>query len=103
MVLEQITCLNEYFLRISAKIIILFVILLACSRLVLNCLTIQFSIIAKPFLWDCRKTQVLPNMYGFRAKIIPKYKTTRIISKKEFFMRKWILTPLSLLVLISCL
>ena len=40
------------------------------------------------FLWDCRKKQILPNMYGFRAKIIPKYTTGRIISNKEFFMKK---------------
>ena len=32
------------------------------------------------FLWDCRKKQILPNMYGFRAKIIPKHKTGRLIS-----------------------
>lgn len=76
MVLEQIKI--GYFLRISAKIIILFVVLQVLQNL---------------FLWDCRKKQILPNMYGFRAKIIFKYTTGRIISNKEFFMRKWMLTP----------
>ena len=52
-----------------------------------------FIIIGKLYLWDCRSKQILPNIYGFRAKIIGKYETEEKISKKEFFKRKWILTP----------
>jgi len=91
-------------MRISAEIIILFVILLACSRIVLLNYSVQYYC-KTFFLWDCRKKQILPNMYGFRANIIPKYKTGRKIRlrTKEFFMRKRILTPVSLLVLNSCL
>ena len=52
-----------------------------------------FIIIGKLYLWDCRSKQILPNIYGFRAKIIAKYETEEKISNKEFFIRKWILTP----------
>ena len=34
-----------------------------------------FIIIGKLYLWDCRSKQILPNIYGFRAKIIAKYET----------------------------
>ena len=51
-----------------------------------------FIIIGKLYLWDCRSKQILPNIYGFRAKIIAKYETEEKISNKEFFKRKWILT-----------
>ena len=52
-----------------------------------------FIIIGKLYLWDCRSKQILPNIYGFRAKIIAKYETEEKISNKEFFKRKWILSP----------
>ena len=52
-----------------------------------------FIIIGKLYLWDCRSKQILPNIYGFRAKIIAKYEREKKISNKEFFKRKWILTP----------
>jgi len=34
-------------------------------------------IIGKLYLWDCRGKQILPNIYGFRAKIIAKYETEK--------------------------
>ena len=52
-----------------------------------------FIIIGKLYLWDCGSKQILPNIYGFRAKIIAKYETEEKISNKEFFKRKWILSP----------
>ena len=52
-----------------------------------------FIIIGKLYLWDCRSKQNLPNIYGFRAKIVAKYETEEKISNKEFFKTKWILTP----------
>ena len=52
-----------------------------------------FIIIGKLYLWDYRSKQILPNIYGFRAKIIAKYETEEKIINKEFFKRKWILTP----------
>ena len=63
---------------------------LACPLLqLLN----YFIIVGKLYLWDCRSKQILSNIYGFRAKIIAKYETEENISNKEFFKRKWILTP----------
>ena len=52
-----------------------------------------FMIIGKLYLWNCRSKQILPNIHGFTAKIIAKYETEEKISNKEFFKRKWILTP----------
>ena len=34
-----------------------------------------FIIIGKHYFWDCRSKQILPNIHGFRAKIITKYET----------------------------
>ena len=33
-------------------------------------------------LWDCRSKQILPNIYGFMAKIVAKYETEEKISIK---------------------
>ena len=52
-----------------------------------------FMIIGELYLWDCRGKQILPNNYGFSSKIVAKYETEEKISNKEFFKRKWILTP----------
>ena len=46
-----------------------------------------FIIIGKLFLWNCRNKQILPNINGFRAKIVTKYETEKIISKKDFFTK----------------
>jgi len=47
-----------------------------------------FKIIGKLYLWDCKSKQNLPNIYGFRAKIVAKYETEEKISNKEFFKLK---------------
>ena len=48
-----------------------------------------FIIIGKLYLWDCTGIkQILPNIYGLRAKIIAKYETEKKISNKEFFKEK---------------
>ena len=52
-----------------------------------------FIIIGKLFLWNCRNKQILPNIHGFRAKIVAKYETEKIISRKDFFTKKWTLSP----------
>ena len=51
-----------------------------------------FILIGKLYLWDCGSKQILPNIYGFRVEIIAKYEAKKI-SNKDFFKRKWILTP----------
>ena len=55
-------------------------------------------IIGKLYLWDCR-SQILPNIYGFKKKIAVKYETEKYISlhskkTKDFFEAKWIVSPL---------
>ena len=41
-----------------------------------------FIIIGKLCLWNCSSKQILPNIYGFRAKIIAKYETELRKKKK---------------------
>ena len=31
----------------------------------------------KLYLWECRSKQILPNIYGFRAKVVAKYDTEK--------------------------
>ena len=55
--------------------------------------------IGKLYLWDCRRSQILPNIYGFKKKIAIKYETEKYISlhskkTKDFFEAKWIVSPL---------
>ena len=54
--------------------------------------------IGKLYLWDCRRSQILPNIYGFKKKIAVKYETEKYISlhskkTKDFFEVKWIVSP----------
>jgi len=42
-----------------------------------------FLLIAKIYLWDCRRNQTLPTIYGFRTKIEVKYETEAYIAQKS--------------------
>ena len=44
-----------------------------------------FIIIGKLYLWDCRSKQILPNIYGFRAKIIAKYEIEEFVNSSPEF------------------
>ena len=44
-----------------------------------------FIIIGKLYLWDCRNKQILPNIYGFRAKIIAKYEIEEFVNSSPEF------------------
>jgi len=52
-----------------------------------------FLLIAKIYLWDCRRNQTFPTIYGFKAKIELKYETEAYIARKsnkiEFIQFKW--------------
>ena len=52
-----------------------------------------FLLIAKIYLWDCRRNQTLPNIVGFKAKIELKYETEAYIARKgnniKFLQSKW--------------
>jgi len=50
-------------------------------------------LIAKIYLWDCRRNQTHPNINGFNANILIKYESEnyigRINKKIEFLRAKW--------------
>ena len=52
-----------------------------------------FLLIAKIYLWDCRRNQSFSNIYGFKAKIKVKYETEAYIARKSnkigFLQLKW--------------
>ena len=52
-----------------------------------------FLLIAKIYLWDCRRNQSFPNIVGFKAKIELKYETEAYIARKgnkiKFLQSKW--------------
>ena len=55
--------------------------------------------IGKLYLWDCRRSQILSNIYRFKKKIALKYETEKDISlhskkAKDLFEAKWIVSPL---------
>ena len=62
----------------------------------LHLLLNYFIIIGKLFLWNYKNNQILPNIHGFRAKIVAKYATEKIISRRDFFRKKWTLSPIFL-------
>jgi len=42
-----------------------------------------FLLIAKIYLWDCRRNQTFPSIYGFKAKIEVKHGTEAYITQKS--------------------
>ena len=52
-----------------------------------------FLVVARTYLWDCRRNQIRPNINGFKAKILIKYETEsyigRVNKKMEFLKEKW--------------
>ena len=58
-------------------------------------------LIAKVYLWDCRRSKTLPNIIGLKLKVKNKYETEKYICIKnntiEKFTRKWALTSGSVL------
>jgi len=53
-----------------------------------------FIVIGKLFLWDCRRSQTLSTIQGLQSKLKIKYETEKNINKKNFFEKKWVLTPI---------
>ena len=58
-------------------------------------------LIAKVYLWDCRRSETLPNITGLKLKVKNKYETEKYICIKnntiEKFTSKWALTSGSVL------
>ena len=75
-------------IHLALKDIIVGVITRPCPSL-LN----YYLLIAKIYLWDCRRNQTLPNIVGFKAKIELKYETEAYIARKsnniKFLQSKW--------------
>ena len=59
-------------------------------------LLIYLLLIAKIYLWDCRRSEMLPNIAGFKLKVKNKYEAEKYVciknNTKEKFTRKWALT-----------
>jgi len=53
-----------------------------------------FIVIGKLFLWDSRRSQTLPKIQGLQSKLKIKYETEKNINKKNYFEKKWVLTPI---------
>ena len=49
-------------------------------------------LIPKIYLWDCTRTQILPNITGFKLKLKNKYQTEKYVcTKNNKFNKKWII------------
>ena len=52
-----------------------------------------FLLIAKLYLWDCRRSQILPSLAGFKMKIKIKFETEKYICTRnktlDKFIKKW--------------
>ena len=79
--------LSKKFVHLTLKDVIVGIIIIKCP--LLNYLLL----IAKTYLWDCRRTQILPNITGFKLKVKNKYETEKYICTKnntlDKFNKKW--------------
>ena len=52
-------------------------------------------LIAKIYLWDCRRAQILPNITGFKLKVKNKFETEKYVCMKNNtlgkFNKKWLI------------
>ena len=52
-------------------------------------------LIAKIYLWDCKRTQILPNITGFKSKVKNTYETEKYVCTKnntlDKFNKKWLI------------
>jgi len=68
--------LSKEFVHLTFKDVIVVIIIRKCP--LLNYLLL----VAKMYLWDCRRTQILPNITGFKLKVKNKYETEICLYKK---------------------
>ena len=64
--------------------------------IIIKCPLLNYLLlIAKIYLWNCRRTQILPNITGFKLKVKSKYETEKYVSTKnntlDKFYKKWII------------
>ena len=69
----------------------------------LNLLNNYFVIVGKLFLWDCRRSQINPEITGFKNKIVLKCETERKIKNmKDYFKKKWVLNTNFISLFVCC-
>ena len=64
-------------MNLTLKDLIVHIIITKCP--LLNYLLL----IAKIYLWDCRRTEILPNITGFKLKVRNKYETEKYVCTKN--------------------
>ena len=81
--------LSKEFVHLTLKDVIVGIIITKCP--LLNYLLL----IAKIYLWDCRRTQILPNITGFKLKVKNKFETEKYVCMKnntlDKFNKKWLI------------
>ena len=79
--------LSQEFVHLSLQDVLIGIITSECS--LLN----YFLLIAKLYIWDCRRSQILPSLAGFKIKIKTNFETEKYvcIKNKTFdqFRKKW--------------
>ena len=71
--------LSKEFVHLTLKDVIVGVIITKCPSL--NYLLL----IAKIYLWECRRTQILPNITGFKLKVKNKFETEKCVYEEQYF------------------
>ena len=69
--------LSKEFVHLSLQDVLIGIITLECS--LLN----YFLLIAKLYIWDCRRSQILPSLAGFKIKIKIKFEMEKYICTKN--------------------
>ena len=81
--------LSKEFVHLILKDVIVGIINTKCP--LLNYLLL----IVKIYLWDCRRTQILPNITGFKLKVKNKFETEKYVCTKnnsvDKFNKKWLI------------
>ena len=79
--------LSKEFVHLSLRDVLIGIISSDCP--LLN----YFLLIAKLYLWDCRRSQILPSLAGFKMKMKIKFETEKYICTKnktlDKFVKKW--------------
>ena len=79
--------LSKEFVHLSLQDVTIGIITSECPLLNYLLLT------AKLYIWDCRRSQILPSLAGFKIKIKIKFKTEKYICTKnktlDQFSKKW--------------
>ena len=80
-------CQKNLFVHLSLQDVVIGITTSECP--LLN----YFLMIAKLYIWDCRRSQILPSLAAFKIKIKIKFETEKYICTKnktlDKFSKKW--------------